>query len=441
MEDIRFEFGKTHLLSKTEIAKVGKKLAPEINRVGDALNKQYETEYASINLPKDGKLRNTIKKLVREKQALKPKILIVIGIGGSSLGTIAVHEALNGKLYNDTNPNTRVYFTDTVDADKLHTILSIAEYSLKKRQNVLVNVITKSGTTTETIANLELFVRLLKRYKKRNYHKYVIATTVVGSKLDTLAKAENFSTLYLPQTVGGRYSVFSAVGLFPLAMLGVNIADLHKGANSMVKECTSKNISRNPAALSSILSYLHNKKGRNINNMFLFSTYLESVGKWYRQLIGESIGKEWNKQGTRKVNQGITPIVSIGSTDLHSMSQLFLGGPQDKFDTIVAVDEVSHHLKLPSLSPYNNVVENIQGKHIHSLMDAILVGVLIAYKKDKRPFITVRIPKRSAYNIAQYLQFKMFEMMYLASLLNVNPFDQPAVEKYKKETRSVLRDG
>ena len=237
---------------------------------------------------------------------------------------------------------------------------------------------------------------------------------------------KDIKKIAVPKNVGGRYSVLSAVGLFPLHLAGINIDALHKGADQAVIDCTSKNLSKNYSMLSAILTFLHWKKGINIHNTFFFNPELESLGKWYRQLMAESIGKKKDLKG-KVVRRGITPIVSIGSTDLHSMAQLYFGGPKDKFTNIVYGKRKD-----------NIFIPKIEGKNFKNIMDAIYGGVVAAYKKNNLPFLTIELENISEKTLGYYLQFRMIEMMYLAQLMQVNAFNQPGVEDYKKETRKLL---
>jgi glucose-6-phosphate isomerase len=172
--------------------------------------------------------------------------------------------------------------------------------------------------------------------------------------------------------------------------------------------------------------------------LFLFANDLESLGKWCRQLMAESLGKEFNRKG-KTANVGITPDVSIGSTDLHSMAQLYLGGPHDKFTVFLSVENSNSHISVPRLKGYSNLVYGIQGKSLESIMGAIFEGTKGAFRKGKRPFMEIKLPGKSEYALGQFLQFKMIETIYLGFLLGVNPFDQPNVESYKEETRRILR--
>ena len=153
--------------------------------------------------------------------------------------------------------------------------------------------------------------------------------------------------------------------------------------------------------------------------------------------MGESIGKEYNRNGVR-IHNGITPTVSIGSTDLHSMAQLYLGGPYDKFTTFVRVEHPTSTVMIPTLPEYESLVRGIQGRSLHEIMLAILEGVQSAFRKDARPFVEVTLPDKTPGSIGQFMQFKMMEMMFLGTLCGVNAFDQPSVEAYKQETRLIL---
>ena len=435
MKELEFNYSDC-LVSQKEIDELEKKLQKEIEQMNIAINRSYEDERASINLLEDEENLIRVKSLIKRKLDLKPKYLVVVGIGGSNLGTIAVQEAVLGKLYNQKNPDLKVLYADTVDPDQINDIISIIEPEIKNGSSVILNCVSKSGGTTETIANFEVLIDVLKKYKK-DFEKYVVVTTDKDSKLWNFAYDKNFDVLEIPKKVGGRFSVFSSVGLFPLGLLGIDIDKLIMGARQMKEKCLKKNIKDNPAALSASLIFQHKLNGKNIHDLFLFSSDLESVGKWYRQLMGESLGKEFDRENVR-IFQGITPCYSIGSNDLHSMAQLYLGGPYDKFITFVRIRKNKNIINIPNYSEYSELVRGIQGKPLYEIMDAILTGVQQAFRKAERPFVEVVIHDKSPFSIGQFLQFKEMEMIYLGYLLNVNPFDQPNVELYKAETRKIL---
>jgi glucose-6-phosphate isomerase len=441
MKAINFQYKETSRVAADDVAALFQKLAPELKKVHaltqNSIDAAYKTDYASLLVPADESIVDAVKKIIAEKKDLKPTMLMLIGIGGSNLGTLAIHEALNGSFYNEKNPEISFYSADTVDPDKLSDQLFLMEQELQKGNNIILNVVTKSGTTTETIANFELFLELLKKYKAEDFHKYVVVTTDEGSKLARFAQEKNFSLLTIPPHVGGRYSVFTAVGLFPLGLLGADIEQLCLGARMGVLNGAHEDIDNNLAAQSAIIKYALYKNGIAINDLFVFSTRLTSVALWYRQLMGESIGKEYNRD-KKQVEVGITPTVSVGSTDLHSVGQLYLGGPRDKYTTFITVDTYTSSVTVPDMPEFKSFVPHIQGKPFATVMDAILEGVERAYEEGERPYSVVSLPAIDELTLGQLLQFYMVEIIYLGYLLEVNPFDQPNVESYKKETRRIL---
>jgi len=436
MESLTFDYEHTCQIDSSELTALQDALLPEIERIAAARTTGYNSDYASINLPFDAELHKTICANVKEKKQLHPTTLVVIGIGGSNLGTIAVLEGLRGKFYNE-DQDIKVYFVDTVDADHVNDIAQLVERELETGNNIVLNIISKSGTTTETIANAEIFLEILKNHRPYNYHNFVVATTDKGSALWNLGQQEEFALLDIPHHVGGRYSVFSAVGLFPLCFLDIDIKNLLEGARNGFAISTQKTIGANPAALSAALIATHYNRGNIIHDTFLFSVALESVGAWYRQLSAESLGKAFNKQNER-VNSGVVPTISIGSTDLHSVAQLYLAGPYNRFTTFVSVEKNKSDVHLPNYQEFETLVPQIQTKSLATIMNAILEGTKKAYHSDNRPFASYKLPEKSAYHIGQFMQIKMIEVMYIGYLLNVNPFDQPEVESYKKETRDIL---
>lgn len=437
MKALEFAYKQTALVPEAELKALGKKLEPEIKRLQDALTTDYDSVYASINLITDEHMHTVVANVVQEKKLLKPKIMIIIGIGGSNLGALAVHEALHGTMYNQADPELKVYWADTVDADYISTIANHMESALRQKSHILLTIISKSGSTPETAANAQVLLALLKRYHPEDYFRFVVAITDKNSQLWQVAVQERFVSLEIPKNVGGRFSVFSAAGLFPLAMLGVDINQLLEGARFAMPDLLSSDTSINNAALSAIVLTHFRHQGKTIHDTFLFSVALESVGKWYRQLMGESIGKEFDRTG-KQVYMGITPTVSIGSTDLHSVGQLYMGGPRDKITTFITVGANNNDLVVPAHPEYAGLCPSIQDKTYSQIMDAIIDGVQKAYGKQPLPFMSITLPEKSAFYIGQLLQLKMLEIIYLGFLLDINPFDQPQVESYKEETRQIL---
>lgn len=392
----------------------------------------YEADESTINLPGDTDLLAAVQNLTAEKANEQLKYHIVVGIGGSNLGTKAVYDALYG--YCDVMESTRfpkLLFAETTDPEWLAAAVELVKQA-GSSDEILVSVISKSGGTTETMANFEIVAGAL-REKFSDYRERIVAITDEGSALWEAAKAQDIATLAIPKKVGGRFSVFSAVGLFPLATVGVDIESLRQGALAAREESLTTD---SPAAKSAALLEHYRREGKTINDNFMFHSELESLGKWYRQLMGESVGKKDSLDG-ELVHAGITPTVSLGSTDLHSVGQLYLGGPKDKFTTFVRSGE-SAVVRVPEERIFPDVNPMVSGRGAAEIMEAILEGVQIAYKKANLPYAEVILERIDEHSIGAFLQFKMIEMMYLGRLMNVNTFDQPSVESYKVETKQIL---
>ena len=427
---MKFLYKNYCLLSDSEIEKTAQLLLPYTASLQKVVGqKNYQAPEASLCLPDDTDTLLKVEEILKKIDYSKLKYIIDIGIGGSNLGTKAIYDSLFGffdVVYPDRIP--KMFFADTNDPEFLSSITSFIETAVKSKEEVIVNAISKSGGTTETTANADIILNTFSR-KFGDVKDRVVVTTDKGSKLWEKADKLNFLKLAIPKLVGGRYSVFSAVGLFPLAAVGINIKSLLQGAKEQLQKDLSGTPEENAALTSAIILYLHNQKGININDNFFFDQELESVGKWYRQLMGESLGKD---------GKGITPTVSIGSTDLHSVGQLYLGGPKDKLTTFVSVENHPKDAVVPADGYLGDLTPMIKGKKTSQIMKAILEGVKIAYQNQNQPFTNVLLNDLSEKSLGEYLQFKMTEMMYLGKLLKVNPFDQPHVELYKVETKKIL---
>lgn len=428
---MKFLYKNTSLLLPDVIDNTAKTLTPYIEEIQSVVDaKNYEAAESSINLPSDEELLKKVKQLKDEKVTTKLKYIIDIGIGGSNLGTKAIYDAFFG-YYDILEPNRgsnpKMIFVDTNEEEFLAKLVTFIG-TLTDKEEILINTISKSGGTTETIANTEIIMAALEK-KFPGAKKRIVITTDEGSALWEEAQKQGIAVLGLPKQVGGRYSVLSAVGLFPLAALGLDIDALRAGAVASRTKALNKDIETNEAVISATILYLHYRNGKNINDNFFFAPQLESIGKWYRQLMGESCGKD---------GKGITPTVSLGSTDLHSVGQLYLGGPKDKTFTFVSVEKPSLEASVPATLQFP-LVEHLENKRASTIMKAIREGVKYAYDKQEQPFMEIILDEVNEYNLGEYLQFKMTEMMYLGKLMGVNTFDQPHVELYKVETKKVLK--
>lgn len=396
----------------------------------------FAAPQASVNAPTDSASLAAIQELSAQLRTPQLRYVFVVGIGGSNLGTKAIYDALYGYADMTATDRPHVIFLDTNnDAQLRHCFESIVPTLTSSEEYVVVTV-SKSGGTTETIMNTELLVAALKEHGHYDATR-MVAITDADSALDEAAAAVGWHRLHIPSQVGGRYSAFTAVGLFPCALIGVDIERLLHGAVAMRDACARPEVAHNPAAQSAAYLALAYEAGHTICDSFIFHAELESLGKWYRQLMGESIGKEKNTRG-ELVRTGLTPTVSIGSTDLHSVGQLYLGGPKDKVTTFMYSTDTSAAQSMPAERMLPDVVTMITGKQSAEVRAAIIAGTQRAYQANQLPYMEVELERIDAYELGAFMQYKMMEMMYLGALLEVNPFDQPNVEAYKTETKRLL---
>lgn len=389
----------------------------------------YSLKESSLNLPSDETILNNVENLAKKKLTNSLKYIVVVGIGGSNLGAKAIYDAIFGHYdLVDYNRFPKIIFLDTQDSDVLVKINLLFD-GLTNKDQLIINAISKSGETIETATNLEVLFSILSTKFGKIFDRFVL-TTDKWSKMHNKATRLGIDTLAIPHIVGGRYSILSAVGLFPLALSGIDINKVRMGAVKMRKICVNSSVFKSPAAISASVLYQHSLHGKHINNNFIFLPQLESLGKWYRQLMGESVGKD---------GKGITPIISIGSADLHSVGQLYFGGPKDKFTTFIYNENDESEINVPSVTVLG-LVPAIKGKSTRKIMRAIIDGTKNAYRKQGLPYVEVVFDGVGEEELGAFMQFKMIEMMYLGNLMGVNAFDQPHVELYKTETKKILKD-
>lgn len=405
-----------------------------VRRAEQLLEVTSESNYAqpesSINLPFDTNSSVATHRAVSAKVTDKLRYVFLVGIGGSNLGALAVHEALRNRFSLHTYP--QLISLDTTNAADMLALRQLVGGQTDPEE-YLVFIISKSGGTVETIANAELLFSEV--FNGQVATDRIIVVSDEGSPLMNAAEKVSLERLVLPAVVGGRYSVFSPVGLAPLVALGVDIVDLLHGARDIRPYCLNQDIWHNPAALSAALLFVHYQYGHTVHDTFCFSPQLESVGKWYRQLLGESIGKAVNIHD-EPVHTGPIPTVSVGSTDLHSVGQLYLGGTPQILTTFVFDAMSPDTAGIPSERVLTGLLPELHGATADSIMSAIRYGTFAAYNEVERPFMSIELSGITPYELGAFMQFKMLEMMYLGTLFAVDPFDQPNVELYKKHTRT-----
>lgn len=364
--------------------------------------------------------------------------VLILGMGGSALGGKAVCEALLPPYWNYLSKEQRknyprIFFLDNIDPDQMNAILNILD--LKK---TLVNVITKSGSTAEVMAQYMVVKDRMQQELGDDYRKNIIATTDKNiGILKQLSNQEGYKIFYIPDDVGGRFSVFSAVGLLPFALVGLDIEQITQGVKDMDLALKNTDINFNIAAQNALIHYLMDiKKGKKISVMMPYSNRLRYVADWYCQLWAESLGKERDKDNNL-VNIGQTPIKALGVTDQHSQSQLYNEGPNDKIINILRVKEFDTTLEIPNIFEYTGI-SYLGGKTMNQLFDAEADATMASLIDYKRPNVTINIPKVSPYYLGQLLYMFEVQTAITGALYNINPFNQPSVDQTKNYTYALM---
>ncbi len=364
--------------------------------------------------------------------------ILVLGIGGSALGGIAVTEALLKPYWNllstsDRGNYPRIFFLDNIDPDQMDAMFNMLD--LKR---TLVNVITKSGSTAETMSQFMIIRDKLEDVLGDDYRKNIVATTDRETGiLRQLANEEGYKTFVVPDDVGGRFSVFSAVGLVPFALVGIDIDEIIDGVKHIDLALKNTDINHNIAAQNALIHYLMDtEKGKNISVMMPYSSRLRYVSDWYVQLWAESLGKEVDKDGN-SVNIGPTPVKAVGATDQHSQIQLYNEGKNDKVINFIRIEEFDKTLEIPRIFEYTGV-GYLGGKTINELINAEADATAVALCDYSRPNLTITLPKLSAYYVAQLLYLLEVQTAITGELYNIDTFSQPGVEQAKNYTYALM---
>ena len=378
-----------------------------------------------IKLPGDQDLLAAVQKLALAKNPSGVKWVILVGIGGSSLGAEAVYQALNLIGAKELKSElAKLTVADTVDPSDFAAILAEINNTTFNPTELLMIVVSKSGQTTETAANAALIHQaLVTKFSVEAARERVVVVTDGGSPLLDLAEREGFATITIPNQVGGRFSVFTAAGLLPLAVCGVDIKELLAGAATINESGLEQ------AKQSAVFLAEQYKQGKNIHDFFVFSKELEAMGKWYRQLLAESVGKD---------GVGLAPVVMVGSTDLHSQAQLVFGGPKNRITTLVSVEQSASDPIVPPTAGFATLVPGLGGQSLGAVMRAIYQGTREAYQEAGLPVMEIKLAELSAKEIGAMMQFLLIQVICLGQLLGVSPYGQPAVEGYKSKTRKIL---
>lgn len=365
--------------------------------------------------------------------------VLVLGIGGSALGTRALMGALRPPAWNELDDEAREFFPRLTLLDNVDPTSVAAALRRIDPRRVLVNVISKSGGTAETLAQYLVVRRWLDDALGGAASRHLVFTTDPASGvLRELAGRESVATLDVPPDVGGRFSVLSPVGLLPAALVGIDIQALVAGAARAVARAESEDLLQNPAALYAGAHWAADTQaGARIHVLMPYSDRLRDVGEWFRQLWAESLGKRVDRDG-RVVHAGPTPVASVGATDQHSQVQLFMEGPFDKVVTFVTVANPGEDVAVPRAAGLPDEVACLGGTTLGGLLAAEHAATSAALARMGRMNCTIELPDLAPATVGELLMFFQLATGYAGCWYGVNPFDQPGVELGKRLTYGAL---
>ncbi len=369
-------------------------------------------------------------KVTAKRLSAQSEVVVVTGIGGSYLGARAVIDALSGSfdhLNKDRKKPFIVYAGQNIDEDYTVELLEFL-----KHKDFSVIVISKSGTTTEPALAFRLLKSLLeKKYATKDVKNRIVAITdEKRGALRTLADREGYQTYVIPDDVGGRFSVLTPVGLLPIAVAGINIEALISGAKDM-EEATAENVAfeENPAAIYATVRNLLYNKGKKIEILANYNPKLQYFSEWWKQLYGESEGKD---------GKGIFPASVNFTTDLHSMGQWIQDGERTIFETVISIENPLNSVEVPAEDEDLDQLNYLAGKRVDEVNKMAELGTMLAHVDGKVPNIRISVPVLDAYHIGQLIYFFEKACGISGYILDVNPFDQPGVEDYKGNMFALL---
>jgi glucose-6-phosphate isomerase len=406
----------------------GTELAEMRPALGRAAEKLGETSPGFMRLPEESDPEPVLE-LAAEIRRSGTTDFVHAGIGGSALGPMALHKALNHPFYNllaENRPGPRLHFAENTDPTSLGGILDIAEI-----ESTWVNVVTKSGSTAETMANFLVLRGVLEEALGQfDYQGRTIFTTDPEKGfLKQISDREDIRRLDVPQDVGGRFSVLSPVGTLPAAVAGLDVRELLAGAAECVQEVSNQGADH-PALQGAALHYLMDTaKGRNVRVMMAYADALERTAAWFVQLWAESLGKE---------GKGSTPHAAVGTTDQHSQVQLFMEGPQDKVIEIVEVEEHPRDLTITPAYEDLDGVGYLGGHTMAELLNVECDATRKALTEAGRPNSTIKLGALNERNLGYLMQALEIQTAVAGDLYEVNAFDQPGVEAGKNITYSRM---
>ncbi len=359
------------------------------------------------------------------------EVLLVIGIGGSYLGARAAIEFLRHSFYNSVSKEIRktpeIYFCgNNISSNYMNHLIEVIG-----ERDFSINIISKSGTTTEPALAFRVFKKLLnEKYGKAEAAKRIYATTdKARGALKNLATEEGYESFVVPDDVGGRFSVLTAVGLLPIAVSGADITKLMEGAASMRNYCLTKSFEENDALKYAAVRNILLRKGKSIEILVNYEPSLHFVSEWWKQLYGESEGKD---------QKGIFPAAVDFTTDLHSMGQFIQDGQRTMFETVVTIEQSATEIILEEEEIDLDGLNYLAGKSVDFINKSAMKGTLLAHTDGNVPNLQVVLPEQNEFYLGELFYFFEFACGVSGYMLGVNPFDQPGVESYKKNMFALL---
>ncbi|NLZ73304.1 MAG: glucose-6-phosphate isomerase [Bacteroidales bacterium] len=381
-----------------------------------------------VNYDKEefGRIQSAAKKIQQDSE-----VLLVIGIGGSYLGARAAIEFLRHSFYNSVSKQVRktpeiYYVGNNISSTYIKHLLDVIG-----DRDFSINMISKSGTTTEPAIAFRVFKKLLiEKYGKAEAGNRIYATTDKSrGALKNLANEEGYESFVVPDDVGGRFSVLTAVGLLPIAVSGADITKLMAGATSMRESCLNNSFESNDAVQYAAIRNILLRKGKNIEILANYEPALHYVSEWWKQLYGESEGKD---------QKGIFPAAVDLTTDLHSMGQFIQDGQRTMFETVVNLEKSSFEIILEEEDVDLDGLNYLAGKSVDFINKSAMKGTRLAHTDGNVPNLIVNLPEQNEFYLGELFYFFEFACGVSGYMLGVNPFDQPGVESYKKNMFALL---
>jgi glucose-6-phosphate isomerase len=404
----------------------------------DTEQRRASGEMGFFALPEAGELVEEIARF-GEGPGQSFENIVVLGIGGSALGTIALRSALLDPFWNELEIAERdffprLYVLDNIDPSTVGTFLRRIDL-----RRTLFNVVSKSGGTAETMSQYLIVRQMLEAELGDGFRRHLLFTTdPEKGVLRQLARDEGIAALPIPANVGGRFSVLSAVGLLPAALVGIDIRALLDGARQMDERCRTDELSRNPAGLFAALQWLADRElGAPIQVMMPYSDRLRDVADWFRQLWAESLGKQTSCTG-EEVFVGPTPVKSLGATDQHSQVQLYMEGPFDKTICFLAERDPADDLAIPGLHSEINELGYLGGRTLGELLRTEMEATAAALTQRGRMNMTIEVERIDARSIGALFHMLQIATVYAGALYGVDPLDQPGVELGKQLTYGII---